>query len=179
MTKAQRDLRALVHPAADKRDATIELHRQVHKDLHPVDARRKRRDDNLPFGAGEDLLERILDVHLRTGIAAAVDVRAVAEQREHALGAALADAMQVERLAGKRRLIDFEIAGVNQNALRRPDGQRHTVRHAVRDADELDLEWANRDDVPRLDGYQAVGGLDAVLFEFRLDEGEGERRAVD
>src|SRR5688572_30945245 len=47
---------------------------QIDDDLHPVEARRERRDDDLAFGAREDLLERVLDVGFRSGIAAAIDV---------------------------------------------------------------------------------------------------------
>ena len=42
-----------------------------------------------------------------------------------------------------RRLIDLEVAGVEHDAGRRVDGQRHAVGHAVGDADELDLERAD------------------------------------
>ena len=133
-----RDLRVLVHAAADERHLAIELRREVDDDLQPIQARRKRRDDDLAFGAGEDLLERVFDVRFRAGVAAAIDVRAVAEHRQHAFGAELREAVQIERLAVERRLIDLEVAGVQQHALRRAHDHRHAVRHAVRDADELD-----------------------------------------
>ena len=42
-----RDLRVVDHAAADERDLAIELRRQVDEDLHPVDARREHRDDDL------------------------------------------------------------------------------------------------------------------------------------
>ena len=48
----------------------------------------------------------------------------------------------------------------------------------MRDADELDAERANRDALPRLDGLQPIAGIDAVLFELGLHEGECHRRAV-
>ena len=41
-------------------------------------------------------------------------------------------------LAVDRRLIDLEVAGVDDDADRRVNRQRHAVGHAVRDADELD-----------------------------------------
>ena len=68
---------------------------------------------SLPVGAREDLLERVDDLALRAGEAAAIDVRAVGEQREHALGAELGEAVQVEVLAVDRRLVDLEVAGVH------------------------------------------------------------------
>ena len=77
------------HAAADERDLAIELRREVDEDLHPVDARREGGDDQPAGRAGEDLLERVDDLELRAGEAAAIDVRAVGEQRQHALGAEL------------------------------------------------------------------------------------------
>ena len=79
-----RDLGVLDHPAADERDLAIELRREVDEDLHAVDARRERRDDQPAGRAGEDLLERVDDLELRAGEAAAIDVRAVRKQRQHA-----------------------------------------------------------------------------------------------
>ena len=76
--------------------------------------------------------------------AAPIGVGAVGEQREHARGAELGEAMQVEVLAVERRLIDLEVAGVDDHAARRVDRQRQAVRHAVRDAQELDRERADR-----------------------------------
>ena len=75
----------------------------------------------------------------------AIDVGAVGEERQHALRAELGEAVQVEVLAVDRRLIDLEVAGVDDHADRRRDRQRHAVRHAVRDADELDRERADGD----------------------------------
>ena len=54
--------------------------------------------------------------------------------------AELREAVHVEVLAVERRLIDLEVAGVNHDAARRVDRQRHAVGHAVRDAEELDRE---------------------------------------
>ena len=42
-----RGLRVVDHAAADERDLPLELRREVDQDLHPVDARREHRDDDL------------------------------------------------------------------------------------------------------------------------------------
>ena len=173
-----RDLGVAHHAAADERDLAIELRREIHQDLHAVDARRERGDDQLAGRAGEDLLERVDDVALGSGEAAAVDVGAVGEQREHAFAAELGEAVDVEVLAVERRLIDLEVAGVDDDAGRRVDRERDAVRNAVRDADELDLERSDRDAVVRPDGDQ-LAAVDAVLLELRLDQRQRQRRAVD
>ncbi len=134
---------------------------------------------SLPVRAGEDLLEGVFDVDLRSGVAAPIDVGAVAEERQHAFRAERREAMQVERVAGERGLIDLEVAGVDQHALRRADDHRHAVRHAVGDADELDLERPNREHVARRHRDLAVRRVDAVLLELGLDQRERQRRAVE
>ena len=86
--------------------------------------------------------KRVGDLELRAGEALAIDVGAVGEQRQHAGGAELGEPVEVDVLAVERRLVDLEIAGVDDDAVRRRDRQRDAVRHAVRDAQELDREAA-------------------------------------
>ena len=83
-----------------------------------------------------------------------IDVRAVGEQREHAGGPELGEPVEVEVLAVERRLVDLEIAGVDDDAVRRGDRQRDAVGHAVRDAQELDRERADRDALARPHRHQ-------------------------
>ena len=137
------------------------------------------RDHELALRAGEELLERVDDLDLGPGESLAIDVGAVGEERQHALRAELGEAVQVEVLAVDRRLIDLEVAGVDDDADRRRDGQRHAVGHAVRDADELDRERPDGDRLPRLDRLQPVAGVDAVLLELRLDQRQRHGGAVD
>ena len=61
-----RDLRVVDHAAADERHPAVELRGEIDEDLHPVDARREHRDDDLAGGAREDLLEAVDDVALRS-----------------------------------------------------------------------------------------------------------------
>ena len=164
MTQTQRSLRIPNHAAADERHLAIELRREIHEDLHPVEARRERSDEQLAAHAREDLLERLDHLELRSGEAAPIDVRAVGEQREDSLRAELRKAVHVEVLAVDRRLIDLEVAGVQDHSCRGADGQRHAVGHAVRDADEFDLERADGDAVARTNGDERMALLDAVLL---------------
>jgi hypothetical protein len=173
------DLRILDHAAADERDLAIELRREVDQNLHTIDARRERRDDDAAGGAREDLLERLDHLELRAGEAAAIDVGAVGEERQHAFRSELREAVHVEVLAVDRRLIDLEIARVHDDAGRSANRQGDAVRHRMRHADELDVEGADRDAVARAHRPQAAGGLEAVLLELRLDERERQRRPED
>ena len=94
-------------------------------------------------------------------------------------GAELREAVHVEVLAVERRLIDLEVAGVDDDAERRVNGQRHAVGHAVRDADELDRERADGDPIARPHRRRAAASLEAVLPQLRLDQRQRQRRAVD
>ena len=119
------------------------------------------------------------DVDFRAGEAAAVDVRAVGQQRQHAGRAELGEPVDVDVLAIERRLIDLEVAGVDDHAARRLDRDRDAVRHAVRDAQELERE---RPTCTRSRGRtrrsRAATRL-IVLLELRFDERQRQRRAVD
>ena len=115
---------------------------------------------------------------LGAGEAAPIDVRAVGKQRQHALRAELGEPMEVEVLAVDRRLIDLEVAGVNDDAGRRVDGERNAVGDAVRDADELDLERTDGHPCARADRDELAAG-DAVLLQLGLDQRERQRRPVD
>jgi len=179
IAEALRNLRVLNHPAPDECDFAIELRRQIHEDLHPVGARCERRDDQFSRRAREDLLERFDDLALRSGEPAAIDVRAVGEQREDTLGAELREAVHVEVLAVDRRLVDLEIARVHDDAHGRVNGQRHTVGHAVGDADELHAERADGDALARTHRHERVRAGEIVLRELRLDERKRQRRPVD
>ena len=77
-----------------------------------------------------------------------------------------------------RGLVDLEVAGVDEHAERRVDGEPDAVRHAVRDAQELDLEGADLDDVLRPDGPEGVVG-EIVFVQLGADERQRQRRAVD
>ncbi len=169
---------SLQHPAPHERDLALKLIRQVDENLHPVHARRERRHEQLARGRREHFLERVLDFQLRPREAAAVDVRAVAEQRQHAGAAEFGKSVHVEMLSVDRRLIDLEVARVHDGPGRRVHRQRDAIGHAVRDAQELDLAVADAHALARLHRHQAVARIDSMLFELRPQQRERQRRAV-
>ena len=129
--------------------------------------------------AREDLLERVDDFDLGSRPATPIDVGAVGKERQHALCAKRREPVEVEVLAVERRLVHLEVAGVNDDAGRRVQRQGDAVRHAVRHADELDLNRADRDPIAGTDRLKAIVGIDPVLLELRPDERQRERRSVD
>ena len=174
-----RGVRRLQHAAPDERDLALKLIRQVDENLHPIHARRERRHEQLAGGRREDLLERVLDLELRAREAFAIDVRAVAKQRQHAGAAELGESMHVEMLPVDRRLIDLEIARVHDRPGGRVNRQRDAIGHAVRHAQELDLAVADAHALPRLHRHEAIARIDAVLLELRPQQRQRQRRAVD
>ena len=135
-----RDLGVVDHPAADERHSAVELRREVDDDLHPIDARREGGDDDLAVCVGEDLLEGIGYVDFGSRETAAVDVGAVGQQCQNTRRAELSQPVHVDALAVDRGLVDLEVAGVDDDAVRRLDGQRDAVRDAVGDPKKLDGE---------------------------------------
>ena len=138
-------MRILLHASPDECDLPIELRREIDEQLQSIDACGEGRDDDLAGRAAEHFFKTFDHVALGAGKAAAIRVRAVGEKREHAGRAELGEPMQIERLSVERRLIDLEIAGVNQNTSWRVNRQRDAVRHAMRDAHKLDAQRTDAD----------------------------------
>ena len=174
-----RDLGVLDDPATDERDPPIELEREVQHDLHPIDARRKHRHHDASLRAREDLLEAIDDVAFGAAHPLALDVRAVAEQHQHTLGAQLRETMEVHVLAIERRLINLEIPRVQHDTRRRRNRERNAVGHAVRDAQELDREAPDLHAIARPHGTQAQARIVFFFRQLRVDERERQRRSVN
>jgi hypothetical protein len=63
--------------------------------------------------------------------------------------------VQIEQLVVGGGGVDLEIAGVDDDAERRGDGQRDGADDGVRDVDELDLERADLQYLLRLDRCSA------------------------
>ena len=81
-------------------------------------------------------------------------------------------------LAVDRGLVDLEVAGVQDDAERCVDRQRNAVRHAVRHADELDLEWPDGDALawPHRLGRRV---LQPVFLQLLFDHRQRQRRTDD
>ena len=135
-----RDLRVVDHAAPDERDAAIELRREIDQDLHPVDARREHRDDDLSVGAGEDLLEGVDDVDLGAGEPLPIDVRAVGEQRQHAGRPELREPVKVDGSpsSGVWSILKSPVWITTPRGVSIATATQSG--HAVRDAQELDRE---------------------------------------
>ena len=147
-----RDLGDRHHAAADHRHAAAVFLRQVEHQLNAVDRGAEAGDHHALLSARLKISSmRGLHGALGFGVAGAVGIGGIGEQQQDAALAVVGQGVQVEQLVIGGRGIDLEIAGVDDDAERRGDGQRHGAHDRVRDVDELDLERADLDDLLGLD----------------------------
>src|ERR1043166_2852605 len=174
-----RDLGVVDHAAAAQDEPPSGAPRDVGDLLDARDIRRKRRDEDLSMAALEDRLEIPPDLALGRRVAFALDVGRVGKQQQDAFLSVGGELLKVEVLAAHRRLVDLEVAGVNDDACRRLDREREAIHQAVRHADAFELE---RPELPRPVGgdLAEIGGLlQAVLADFIFQERERQARAED
>ncbi len=106
-----------------------------------------------------------------------LDVGGVREKREDAFVAVARECVKVKAGAVDGSLVDFEVAGVDDDAERSADRKRDAIDRAVRDGNKFDLEWVNFDEAARRDFAERRGIKQASFFETLFDEREGEARA--
>ena len=135
-------------------------------------------DDPL-VAPGELPLERGAHGALTHGIARALHISGVRQQRQHTLLAQLTEARQVDDLPVDGRGVDLEVAGVYDCAHPRVDGEGHRVGDGVVHVDELHLELACPHRLTRLHGDQLRRAGQPMLLQLQLDQPRGEPRAVD
>ena len=168
------------HRAADHADLAAALLGGVDDLLQAVDVRRERRHDHPARRVADDALERSGDDLLALGHALALGVRRVGEQQRETSLAEAPELREVGAPAVDRRVVDLEIAGVQDRALVGVQRDGHGVRDRVRDAHELGLERADLHRLAvRVDLDQLRVVSHAVLVELRLDQAERQPRAPD
>ena len=110
--------------------------------------------------AGKGLAHRLF-AH---GIAGALHIGGVRQQRQHALPAQLAEAGQINDLAVNGRGVNLEVAGVHHRAHAGVDGEGHRVGDGVVHMNELHLELSCPDGLARLHRDELGGLQQAVLL---------------
>ena len=173
------DLRRVVHGAADEGDLAAVLVGQFHGQLDAVNRRRETGDEQAPLGAGENFVKLAADRALAGRVSFALDVGGILQQRQHAFFAVFGEGVQVEKFVVGGRGIDFEIAGVDDHAQRRVNGQRNAIHQAVRDLNGMDGERPDLEALAGADLTQVGVVEQAMLVEFVFDVGQGELGALD
>ena len=175
-----RDEHGVDHAAAGDGDLAAVFRGRLADELHAVDVGREgRNNDPLMLRLLEELVEALGDRHLGGGEAGALGVGRIGQQRKHALAAQLAEPREVDDVADDRRIVDFEVARLDDDARRGVDGQRDRVGDRVVDADELDLEAAKLDRLLRSDLHELDLAVESVLAQLVLNEPEGQPGGID
>ena len=101
------------------------------------------------------------------------------QQPDALVGRDRADAGEVGAAAVDRREVELEVAGVQDDTLRRVHRDRVGVRHRVGDGDELDVERADHPPLAVLDDDQVGLAQQPGLLDAVAGQAERDRRAVD
>ena len=176
----QRHLGVVGHAAAGHRYLAAVLHRQIDHLLDAVEVGSKGGNDNALLGS---LAEQVADAFghlvLGGGEARALRVGGVAQQCQHATAAVLGNGGQIGGAAGKRGVVDLEVAGLDHDTGGTLDGERHRVRNGVVHMDGLDRKAAQLELVLGGDLHKFGAAQQAVLFQLVLDQTNGEPGGVD
>ena len=174
-----RDFDVVDHAAADERDFAADARGDVDHLLNAVNGRGKARQYHAPRRGAAKFFDARNDSALGGREARALDVGRVAEQRQHAFVAVARESVQIERRAVDGRLINLEIAGVNDDAERRAHRQRDAIDGAVRHGNEFDFERADLDQAAGHHFAQRRGVEQAGFFQALFHQRQREARSVN
>ncbi len=138
--------------------------------LDARDQRGKRADEDAAFGFAEDLREGGIDHAFRRGGAGLIGIGGVRHQRQHAAPAKFGQLGKIGRLAIDRRVIEFEIAGVDDQSGRGRDADAHAIGNGVRHAEEFQPERAEVQPAARFDRLQARLIEHLVIAQLDFDQ---------
>src|ERR1700739_4280642 len=174
-----RDFGALHHGAAEDDGLATVFARQFKRDANAVDGRGEAAEEELLPGLRKDLVQAGNDGAFAGGVAGALDVGGILEKGEHAAFAVFGEGVQVESLVVEGREIDFEVAGMNDDADRRFDGEGNAINQRVGDADGLDGERAEGELFFRRNFDELDFVEELVFFELAFNISQREFGGVD
>ena len=174
------DLGRVVHGAADDGDLASVLLGEFEGEAEPGDGGREAGEEEALLGLGEDLVETGAHGFLAGGPAAAIDVGRVLEEGEDAsVLAEVGECLEIEGLAVRRREVDLEVTGVQDDADRGVDGECDAIDQRVGDPDGHDREGPEGEAFTG-QHLDEVGVVEqAVFVELAFHERQGEFSAVD
>ncbi len=132
--------------------------------------RRKRADEDAAFGFAEDLREGRVDHAFRRGGAGLIGIGGIRHQGQHAAPAKFGQLGKIGRLAIHRRVIEFEVAGMDHQSGGRGDAHAHAIGNGVRHAEEFQPERAELDPAAGLDRGQPRLIENLVIAQLHFDQ---------
>ena len=157
------------------------FYRQVDDLLHAVDVGGKGRHDNAAVARLDKQAAHTLgNGLLGFGKAGALGVGGVCQQRQHTLAPVLGNGGQVGHgVAGQRRVVHLEVAGVDDHARRAGNGERQRIRDGVVDVDRLHGKAAEADLLAGSDLVENSAGGKTMLLQLIFDKTDGQACRID
>ncbi len=171
------DARVLLHGAADDGDLAAEGLRGVEHLLDARDVGGEGGHDDAAFEAFHDLPEGLAHGALGGRVAGVLGPRRVRHEAEDALLAEARQVVEVGELAVHGRVVELEVAGVDDVPEGRPDAQAHGVGDRVADAERRHVEVAELHGLARLERTERVVAQ-LVLAELGGQQATRQRRGV-
>ena len=161
--------------------ATLAVHvrRGVEDLLDAGDVAGEGRHDDPAVERLHDLAEGLADGPLGRRVAGVLGAGRVGQQAEHALLRRAGEDREVGQLAVDRRVVELEVAGVDDRPDRRPQGDAHRVRDRVADPERRST-WNGPMSIssPGSSAMQRVV-VELVLLDLVAEQAAGQRRGVD
>jgi len=182
---ADRHVQRANHAAAVHGDLLAAVDSGVNDHLDAVHIGREQADENPAWRLVHDVFKALLDGRFRRGPAQAFGRGALAEQRQNAFFAKLGQALDIAALMVQRVRVKPEVTGVNDPANGRVEHDAGTAGNGVRDAYQLDEEFA---DFQAFMGIlvhhdrlqlEAVGHRQTEVLEDFLDTADSELTTIN
>ena len=154
---------------------------QVHDLLDTINVGGEGRYDNALFlGSGKQPAHPLRHRLFGSGKAGTLGVGGIRQQRKNASAPILRDGGQVrDRIAGQRRVVDLEVAGMNDNAGRTLDGKSQRIGNGMVHMDRLHRETAQLDLLAGAYLVENGAGGQTMLLQLVFDQSDGELGRID
>ncbi len=173
------NFRGVVHGAADERDFASVLMCQFHGQPDAMNGRRKAGNEQPPLGLRENFIKLPAHRALARRVSFALNVGRILKQRQDALFAVFGEGVQIEKMVVGGRGIDFEIAGMNDDAQWSVNRERNAIHQAVGHVNGVDGEDADLEAFAGAHLAQ-IGVIEqAVLVELVLHVSQSKLRSPD
>ena len=136
--------------------------------LNAVNIGCKGSDDDAPLRLGKNFFKGFAKLLFGGRHARKLRICAVHQKRKNALCAVARKAVDVDRLVVNGRVVNLEVARVDNDADGGRDGKRDCARNGVADLDKFDFEAADLDNVAGIDALKA-GVLNVMLMQLMVD----------
>ena len=146
--------------------------------LHAVDVGREGRDQDTALGLGKHLCKNVPYCPLAHGEAFTDRVSRIAHQCQHLVTSQFRQALQVDHTAVDGGIVDFKIAGMDQNAGSCENSQSYRIADTMVGVDEFDFHMAEFNDITGHDQTQ-IDPLDAKFFHFVADQAQCQAGTED